>query len=428
MTITMDRTAHKPKARAFKGYITLPKGYRIGKDDFRELQDAGYVPHMIGGAAAAPPRGGQPGVIPALPFTASAHEHTEPAFTLTVTPTTAVQQQNPIDIPAYGYIRHIFLEVSCAGGAGGTANADFPFNLFSSVNLQDVNGANIFGPLDGYATYLANLFGGFANRSNPVDSPLYVGTAPNPVFYLRIPVEISHKDGLGALSNQNAAANYKLNLAINSIAGMTSAAFTTAPTVTIRGWLEAWTLPSPVDGRGRPQAQVPPMLGTGQMWSSRTQSVLVGANTVALTRVGNLIRTLLFVSRDATGARVDTSFPDPVSFNWDGMVIHNASQRYLKQRAYEQTNGVLTLPTGVFPFLFNNAGPEQAIGNENPDLWLPTSNSSRLEIVGSSAAAGSIQVLTNEVAPVEQDQAERYMDHSATAWNPQGQAAAPYAR
>lgn len=355
-------------------------------------------------ATAAPP------VVAALPFVASAHEHTEPAFTVTATPTTATQALNPIDIPAYGYLRYIFLEISCAGGAGGTLAADAPWNMLQSVSLQDVNGANLFGPMDGYGTYLANLFGGYNNRSNPVDSPFYVGSAPNPVFYLRIPVEITRRNGLGSLANQNSGANYKLNLTINTIAAMTSVAFTTPPVITIRGWLEAWTLPAATDNRNRPQAQVPPLLGTGQYWSSRTQSgILVGNNTVALTRLGNYIRTLVFVARDASGVRSDSVFPDPFQFNWDGMTIRNQSQRYTKQDIYEKTDGTLTLPTGVFVLPFNHGSPDGTVGNEDPDMWLPTTSNSRIEVTGSSAAAGSIQVLTNEVAPVEQDQTQRYV-------------------
>jgi hypothetical protein len=357
-----------------------------------------------------------PAAIPALPFVASSHEHVEPAFTVTVTPGAATQQLNPIDIPAYGYLRYLFLEVSASGGAGGTLAADGPWNLFQSINLQDVNGSNIFGPLDGYSTYLTNLLGGYANRSNPADSPFYVGAAPNPVFYLRIPVEISRKNGLGALANQNSAANYKLAMTINTAAAMASVAFTTPPTFTIRGWLEAWTLPAAQDSRGRPQAQVPPLLGTGQYWSSRTQSgILAGSNTVALTRLGNYIRTLVFVARDNTGARADTVFPDPWQWNWDGMTLRTQSQRYSHQDFYEKTDGTVTRPTGVFVLPFNHGGPLAAFGNEDPDLWLPTTQSSRLEIAGTSAVAGSIQVLTNEVAPIEQDQAARYISPNQDA-------------
>lgn len=356
------------------------------------------------------PAASQPAAVAALPFTASAHEHTEPAFTVTVVPGAATQQLNPIDIPAYGYIRNIFLEIVAAGGAGGTLSADAPWNILQSVTLQDVNGANIVGPMDGYALYLANVLGSYAFRSNPADSPWFVGAAPNPAFFLRVPVEVSHRDGLGALANQNSAANYKLSLAINNIAAMASVAFTTAPTITIRGWLEAWTLPAPMDSRGRPQAQVPPLLGTGQYWSTRTQSgIVVGQNTIPLTRLGNYIRALVIIARDATGARSDAVFPDPMQFNWDGMQIRNNSQRYLQQEMYEKVGGVFTRPVGVFMLPFNHGGPVASLGDEDPSLWLPTTQSSRLEIAGVSAAAGTIQVLTNEVAPIEQTQTDRYV-------------------
>lgn len=356
----------------------------------------------------------QPGVVPALPFTASAHEHTEPAFTLTLTPGAAVQQVNPQDIPAYGYLRSIFLEVSASGGAGGTATADFPWNIIQSLTLQDVNGANIVGPIDGYALYVANVVGGGQGVNNdPATAPFHVGSSPNPVFFLRVPVEISARDALGALANQNAAANYKLSLALNSIAALWSVAPTTAPTITIRAWLEAWTLPAPMDNRGRPQAQVPPLLGTGQFWSSTTRTVLAGNNTLGVTRVGNYIRNLVLIGRDNAGARADTVFPDPFLFNWDGNQIHNVSQRYLKQYFREKVGGDFTLPTGVLVLPFSHGGIGR-LGNETPDLWLPTTQSSRLEVAGNSAAAGSMQMLVNEVAPVETNQTERYQVPSDT--------------
>lgn len=357
----------------------------------------------------------QPAVVPAMPFVASAHEHVEPAFTLTATTTAAVQQLNPLDIPAYGYIRHILLEVVGAGGTGGTTAADGPWNLFQQVTLQDVNGSNIVGPFDGYALYVANLLGAYAFRNNPVDSPWFVSTAPNPAFYLRVPVEISHKDGLGSLANQNSAANYKLTLAINTTAAVFSVAPSPLPAFTIRGWLEAWTLPAAMDNRGRPQAQVPPLLGTGQYWSSRLQSgLVVGANTIQWTRLGNYIRMVAFIARDVSGVRSAAVFPDPFQHNWDGMMIRNQSQRYNQQELYEKTGGILTMPTGVFALPYNHGGDVATLGDEDPDLWLPTTQSSRISIDGVSAAAGSVQVLTNEVAPIEQNQANRYQTPSAT--------------
>jgi hypothetical protein len=390
------------------GYLTRRHTGRAPVATTRALNRAkcnGYrfIPRIAGGAVAAAQ---QPAVSAALPFVAAAHEHVEPAFTLTSAMGATTVAFNPQDIPAYGYLRSIFLEVSVAGPTAGTSAADNPWNILSSVVLQDVNGANIVGPIDGYALYVANLLGGYANRQNPLDSPLYnVATAYLPTFGIRVPVEVSRQDGFGSLAN--ASANYKLSLTLNTA----TAAFPTltgTATVTIRAWLEAWTLPAPVSNQGIPQAQAPPLLGSGQYWSARTQSVLVGSNTVGLTRVGNYIRGLGFIGRDASGVRTNASLPDPFQFNWDGMSIVNTSQNYMRQKLYESTNGTVTLPTGVLALLFNTGGAAGDIGNDPSTLWLPTMQSSRLEVTGTWAGAGAMQVLTNEIAPVDADQATRF--------------------
>jgi hypothetical protein len=288
--------------------------------------------------------GSRPAVVMALPFTASAHEHVENAQTVTVVQTAAVQNLNPIDVPAYGYLRHLVIEVVGAGGTGGTMSADGPWNIIQSVSLQDVNGANIVGPLDGYALYLANIVGGYVFNNNPSNIPSFAGSAPNPVFQIRVPVEISARDGFGALANQNTAANFKLSLSINSTAVVYSSAPSVLPTYTIRVWLEAWTVPAPANNRGDTQAQVPPLLGTGQFWSQMTRTTLSGNNTVLLTRTGNLIRNLVLVGRDVSGVRSDAVLMDPLQFNWDGNQIHNASLRYFKNYLFERMSGAFTYP------------------------------------------------------------------------------------
>lgn len=356
--------------------------------------------------------------VPAIPFTSAAHFHVEPGPTKTVTPTTAVQQLDAIDVPAYGYIKHFVIEVSAAGGVGGTGNADYPWNIIQSVSLQDVNGGNIVGPIDGYALYIANLVGGYGFNNNPANNPAFVGSAPNPLFQIRVPVEISDKDALGALSNQNNAANYKCSIAINSIAATTSVAYTTPPTLTIATYLEAWTLPADKDSRGRLQAQTPPLLETGHYISSSTQPITVGDNTITFTRLGNYIRNFLLIGRDATGARVNTVFPNPLLFNWDGNQIHKASLRYFQNLLFEKLAGSFTLPAGVIVIPFGYGGVVGRLGNEDPNLWLPTSESSRLEVTGVASVAGTMQRITMEVAPVETNQAERYQVPSNTGAAP----------
>lgn len=358
--------------------------------------------------------------VPIVPFTSAAHEHTEAVADITVTPTASAQVLSAIDVPAFGFIRHLFFEVSGSAGVlgAGTLSGDYPHNLFQQISLSDVNGAPIFGPYDGYAALMANVYGGYGFNSDPRRDPAYVSTI-NAVFKFRVPIEISHHDGFGALANQNSAANYKLNLTINPSTVIYSVAPTTPATFRIRVYLEAWTLPNETDVVGRPQAQFPPVHGTSQFWSSNVKSVTVGQNTVPLVRVGNLIRNIVVIARNASGVRADNVFPDPVQVNWDARVLLNDSQGYRKYVSWERANNLLnnTNDTGVFVFGFDHSDKNNQ-GDDSPVLWLPTVQSTRLEIAGTIAAAGTLQVLTNDVAPAEVVPAERYVETSQTGFHP----------
>lgn len=372
--------------------------------------------------ATRPAPANAPAAPPALvPFTAAAHEHTEPVFDTTVTPGAAATVLPTIDIPAYGFLRHLYFEVSGTGGALGTGvlGGDYPFNLFQSVALNDVNGAPIYGPYDGYATLWANAVGGYAFQNDPRRAPWYDGTL-NAIFPLRVPVEISHHDGFGCLANQNSAASYKLNITINPFASMMSSVGTaTAPAFRIRIFLEAWSLPESVDELGRPQAQFPPVHGTTQFWSQNIKNVVVGQQTVPLVRVGNLIRNVVFIARNASGVRANGVFPDPAQIAWDARSLLLDTQRYRQHLSFERENNLLALDTGVFAYSFSHADRNQ-VGDDNPTLWLPTVQATRLELNGVVATAGSIQILTNDVAPAEVIPAERYVEGSATGFHPAG--------
>lgn len=432
--LASDREANRPQAKSdsFRGFIAVddheakPKGDsilalggdgRLSRRQLHRLMRLGFVPIMAGGSdqAAAPA-----GVMAMLPFTSSAHEHTEPAFTVTATPGVTEQQLNPLNVPANGWLRNVMLQIDASGGTIGTgvANADYPFSLFSNVLLQEVNGGNIVGPgINGYDAFLINLLGGYAFRSDPRDMPAFVGTAPNPVLTLRVPAEVSQHDGLAALSNQNASALFQLLLSVAALAQQYTTVGTVAPGPhVIKGWLEAWTLPTATDRQGRPQMQGPPLVGTGQYWSKRSKAVLVGANTVEFTRLGNLVRLWALIARDATNVRVDTVFPDPMFFNWDGFALQSqVSQRYMKQYLFEKVLTAGAAIAGVFALPFNHGGSgEGRMGNEDPNLWLGTTQASRLEISGNSAVAGQIQVLTNEVAPIEANPAQQYTSPNRT--------------
>ena len=374
-------------------------------------------------------RGPQPAAIPRIPFTAAAHEHVEPAFDVTQLLGASAVQLGPFDVPAFGYLRHIVLVATGSGGTlgAGVLSADHPWNVIQSISLSDVNGAPIFGPVDGFAALQANIFGGYGGaRPDPRVASTYSNTI-NGSFLLRIPVEIQRSTGLGALANQNAAASYKVAITVNPSTVVYSTAPTTPASWRFRAFLEAWTLPNEVDVAGRPQAMLPPAHGTTAYVSSFSRSTVVGANTVLLPRVGNLIRSLVFIARTAAAGtpRDDTVFPDPVTLNWDARALFNQfPQTYIIHRMLEQlaqsTNQAATAnsrDTGVFAI--NYANIEHGIaGDDEPTLWLPTVQSTRLELTGTAATAGTIQAITCDVAPVEVVPQERFVETSETGFHP----------
>ena len=372
--------------------------------------------------AQRPRTNGAAAAMPVVPFTAAAHEHTEIAFDETLSPEEAARALSPIDIPAFGYMRHILIEVSTVTAGEDEeeekkVNADFPFNILSNIQISDVNGAPIFGPLDGYAALWASITGGYAGRPDPRVMPFFSGTYEKPAFLLRIPVEISHFDGFGSLANQNAAASYRLSLTMNSIANLNGKS-KKAPKVRLRVWLEAWSLPNETDIIGRPQAEAPPMLDSAQYHSFFNKNVPAGAQTTLLVRVGSLIRNLVIIARDEEGARKDGVFPNPATLEWDSRKVREDSQVMLQELLSASVPELKTRDTGVFAYLLDRS-TKNTVGDDSPTLWLPTVQSTRLEIKGSSEEAGSLQIITNDVAPVAVQPAERYMEESRTGFHPE---------
>jgi hypothetical protein len=361
---------------------------------------------------------------PVLTFVEAAHEHTEPAFDVTVTPTAAVQALGPFDVPAFGYLRHIYVLVTTSGGTAGpgTASADFPYDLFTEVTLLDVNGGQIFGPMDGYSAYLCNKYGAYAFKPDPSSAPdANIAGVVTFTFGLRIPIEISGATALGALANQNAAAAYKVRLSVNTIANIWGTAPTTPPAVRIRGILEAWTQPAARDALGRAQAGAPPAHGTSQFWSITTATLNTGDNLIQLRRMGNLLRTLIFVVRTAGGARQGpalTNMPTVVDLRWDARQIYNTATQYQRTLMSERmVPGTVNVDDGVLVYDYSHSA-DGIRGYDDPTLWLPTVQATRFEIHAGDWTTGQLQIITNDVAPVEVNPNDRYVETSQTGFHP----------
>lgn len=399
-------------------------------------------PRLAGGQTARPTAAA---VAPTIPFIAAAHEHAE-TFPVVSRVYTAGAGQETVEfnIPSYGYLRAIWLDINMPAQTGVAAEelaiGDNPFTAVTNITLLDTNGAPIYGPLTGYNAFLSNLYGGYVYRQDPREEPSFNAFATSGAFryQLRIPIEISHHDATGCIGNQNAAAPYRLRLTLASVAEIWKKEPTTlANAFKITPILEAWSLPNAADALGRPQAQLPPNYGTVQYWSERTVGgIVAGNNNVQVLRVGNLIRNLLFIGRktSASGERSFKVLPEFPIINWDARQLVNETEMYRRNLSYEGLEiGSATAagealkavaPTGVFAYTFSKTN-QSRFGDDKPWLWLPTVEATRLELTGSWPEGGVNQILVNDIAPAEVNPTQRYAVPSATGFHPSAEVPNP---
>lgn len=360
---------------------------------------------------------------PVIPFQAASHRHFEGPFAdVSFTPgaaTTNLLVGTAGDIPAYPYLRALWLRVSTSGGTAGPGvnDADFPWNVYQSVMLADTNGAAIFGGIgtwSGFDTYVANKWGGFRANPDPSLAPDFTNAIIAYSFGQRIPVEFDPYQGMGALGNMSANAPFRLTLIGNTTAAIHSTAPTTESAVRTRAYMETWTLPTERNLRGIRQAQIPPGgIGTTQYWRKQNLAVTASSTqTLKFQDVGNLIRTWIIVARSsaANSSRLtQAAFPDPYTLAWDGTPLMIEPAIHRRTDMAESLDGTryntaVTAPPfedGILVFSF--AKPrEDVFGSDGPESFLPTMQSSRLEFAGTfGPSITNADIITNSVAAVE---------------------------
>lgn len=369
---------------------------------------------------AAPARGrGNSQVVATVPFIRASGEHIEPTgIDVSRVMTGSVQDLGVFDIPAYGFLRSLAIVVTATGGAGAAVvgTEDAPFNALTNIAITEPNGAQISAFNSGYDLFLAHKWGGYGYiggndpRALPAYSPIAAATG-NFSFILRLPTEITMRDGLGSLPNQNAAASFKCRMQLNASTAVYSTVPTTLPTVRVRVTQYAWDQPNPADG-GASNQTAPPAVNTTQFWSTQVYNISAGAQTIRLTRVGNYLRNLIFEFRRAGTSRVNgqADFPDPLSILFDArpaaIVERNNFSTIMAERTGFGMAVGATIPAndspqgldnGVFVWDYTHEF-DGSLGMENRDLWQPTLGSTRLELQGVFANAGTLTVLTNDVA------------------------------
>lgn len=360
--------------------------------------------------------------MPVVPFIRASGLHRELVVDTSRAVTTSDQDLGPFDIPAYGYMRSLRVVVTESGGAGTTVTLteDAPWNSLKNISVIEPNGATLYSVSSGYSAYLISKWGGYRWSYDPRSLQSYsvaVGSSMNASYEFRIPIELSERDALGSLPNQNAAATFKLKFTLAKVSDPFAGTLTTPPTARIRVYLEAYDQPD-LETAGQTNQTTPPAMNTTQFWSEQQYAYNSGQFNVRLTRMGNYIREWIMIPRRTSGTRAngDSDFPDPVTLYLDTRAVDLIEKTGFYGQMQERTgygNAAGTgatssnkadvsqnaLDPGVFVYDFAHEFSGK-IGMENRDLWLPTLASSRVEWGGSWGNAGTLTVLTNDVAPV----------------------------
>lgn len=331
---------------------------------------------------------------------------------------TANQQDLGVfDVTSYGHMAYLTLLVQATGSSDtandAAGNEDAPWNVLQNLALTEPNGAYIVQFNSGYELLLANKYGGYfpVLGSDPRANPIFsaIDAEGNYTFALVVPVQVSGRDGLGSLPNQDSAGQFKFRVSLAASATVYSNIPDIAlPTVRIRAWLHAWDQPE-VQSAGMVNATAPPASGTTSFWQVQSGiTVNAGENTIELKRKGNYIRQIVFVLRRAGTSRSNgqSDWPAETRFLRDAFPARYYNDLVWRMQMWQRTGYRGTADTanapenGVrFHDYMNEFNGE--LGYENRDLWQPTRGSTRLEIAGNFANAGTLTVLTNDVAIAE---------------------------
>lgn len=346
-----------------------------------------------------------------VPFRRATREHRELVNDSNYVLSAATQSPvgGSIGVPAYGYLRGLLITVIATGAAGTPVyTANGPFNALQNIMLSEPNGAPLFQVNDGYQMYLINKYGGTvpAEWSDPKGGIYSAPSSGNFQFQLYIPLEIDPRSGLGALPNQNAAAQFQLRYQLAPSATIFSTAPTTLPNVEIV--VEAVEYDQPQSQTdGVPNQTTPPAMNTTMFHTVQQYPVVSGFNRIRLTRVGNYIRNLGFIFTDGASSRAngDTTFPVQTELDIDARpvdFIRKLTWRNTMYQRYGFSAGTLdgavnTQDSGVFWYDLCHEF-DGSVGFENRDGWWKTYGSTRLEVAGTFTGAGTLYVVTNDVA------------------------------
>lgn len=355
------------------------------------------------------------------PFVAGTRRGDKATYDKTVTLLASTQDLTTYECDPNGFLggAYILVEATTAGNAAATAfKEDGPFSVIDSITFSDTNNRPIIGPIGGHDLYLLLKYGGYSFSDDAKQSPVYSvttgagATGGSFTFVLQLPIEVSHRDGLGALPNKSSSATFDVSIRLAPSTSVYSTAPTALPSVRTRIQQFGWMDPNAADMRGNAVSQNPPAVQTTQYWSKQTYTLSAGALHQRLIGIDGLVRNLLFNLRDSNASRAtgDANFPDRFELQYETAVPvsriktiwrHMIGQNFGYNGTVETAGG---RDYGVYPETYcqdfsHKPGYETRLG------YLPFSSATTANISGTIGGAGvhTLSVLVNKVIPAGGD-------------------------
>jgi hypothetical protein len=296
---------------------------------------------------------------------------------------------------------------------------DGPFNVYETIQFSDTNNKAILGPMSGHDLYECVKFGGYHYVDDAKSSPVYSVTTGTGVtagsftFVLYLPIEIVHRDALGALLNKSASAVFRLDLTVAALATVYSVVPATSATLRTRVAQFGWMDSDSRDIKGNPTAPNPPALNTIQYWDKQTLTMASGTMNLKLNPFSGGLRNIIFELRNASLNRTtnEADFPDPFVFQVDKYIPNNRLRtmwRHLIGEDWGYTAAVNTAggrDAGTYPLTYaKDFGLKPGAENRFGYLWVTSATSLMMKgTVGSGSASHTWNVFLNYVNPANGD-------------------------
>lgn len=296
------------------------------------------------------------------------------------------------------YLRGVRLQVRGSGGVAGTLTPDAPLNLIKQISLTNVDGSDILYTMGGYARGLVSKYLR-PYEKDPKSAYDFSTNQATPGFTLVLKPEVRWT--LGVLANTDTRSQYRFDGTVD-LSTVLGTGYTTAPTIVITPYMDAWAQPDGSDLQGVPNQPVPP--GVNLQIKQRHQIFGLnpaGSDNICIsTLTGNALRGFILVARDGSNVRQD-ALTDPFTYQLDNRSLgkFNPDMIFQWMQDFYAGFGQSARETGVYAFP-RFIQPGELIGQG----WLYTSNATKLLIESATAAGitgnGTLELITDEVYPV----------------------------